>query len=208
MDGIKEEKSESIQGLKREVARRWYEDGMFEIGIGMLFLFIVLGLYLGFRFGLPSRFNLIVKLLWSIGYISLGFAACWLIRKLKEKLVWGKDGYSVIRDVYSEPVLIFMSLGLLFLLISVYSSQFLIEEVRLSLTGLGLCFAFVAQFFQTGKLKRFLLFCILPIFVALINILLDVSWKQNLYLEILIIGFALIVSGTIAYKRFKRKSPE
>ena len=84
------EKKAANTGLKNKVYRSWYEDGMFEIGVGVLFLFIVLGLYLGFRFGLPAHFNLIVKLLWSAAYIGLGFGTCWLIRKLKEKLVWDK----------------------------------------------------------------------------------------------------------------------
>ena len=208
MDNISEKKSESMQGLKREVARSWYEDGMFEISVGVLFLFIALGLYLGFRFGLPAHFNLIVKLLWSAAYIGLGFGTFWLIRKLKEKLVWDKVGYSVIRDSYPKISVVFLFLGLFFLFFSIYGHHFLTPEIRILSTGTGLCFAFVSQFYQAGKTRRLLFFCILPIFIAVVNIFLDVSWELNLYLQILVIGLALIASGSIAYREFKRNPTE
>ena len=202
----KKRQSANRNNLKEKVDRSWYEDGMFEICIGILFLFIVLGLYLGFKFGLPARFSLIVKLLWSAAYIILGFGAYWLIRKLKEKLVWDKAGYSLIRDSYPKVSVVFLFLGLFFLFLSIYGYRFLIQPIRILSTGLGLCFAFVSQFFQAGKTRRFLLFCVLPIFIAAINISLDVSWELNLCLQILIIGLALITSGSIAYRAFKRNS--
>jgi hypothetical protein len=194
--------------LKNEVCRSWYEDGMFEIGVGVLFLFIALGLYLGFRFGLPAHFNLIVKLLWSAAYIGLGFGTFWLIRKLKEKLVWNKAGYSVIRDSYPKISVVFLFLGLFFLFFSIYGHRFLTPEIRILSTGTGLCFAFISQFYQAGKTRRLLFFCILPIFIAAVNIFLDVSWELNLYFQILIIGLALIASGSIAYREFKRNPTE
>ena len=202
----KKRQSANRKDLKEKVDRSWYEDGMFEIGVGILFLFIVLGLYLGFKFGLPARFSLIVKLLWSAAYIILGFGAYWLIRKLKEKLVWDKAGYSLIRDSYPKISVVFLFLGLLFLFLSIYGHGFLNPPIRILSTGLGLCFAFVSQFFQAAKIRRFLLFCILPIFIAAANIFLDISWQLNLALQILIIGLALIISGSIAYRGFKRNS--
>ncbi len=208
MDSPNEEKAVNTGILKNEVCRSWYEDGMFEIGVGVLFLFIALGLYLGSRFGLPAHFNLIVKLLWSAAYIGLGFGTFWLVRKLKEKFVWRKVGYSVIKDYYPKSVWVVLSLIFLFVVFAMFSIRFLSNEITIFLFGLVITFAFVAEYIQAGKIKRFLFFSFLSILIAGVSSLLGITWRDSIFLMVYVLGCALLISGVIVYMNFRRKLTE
>jgi hypothetical protein len=212
MIGKNEKKSENIQNLKGKVSRSWYEDGMFEISFGIFMLFISSGWFVnGSRYLpqiLPKHLYITVRFLWLLLLIGVILGFIWLTKKLKKEFVWSKVGYSVTKDSYPKSSRIFLILAFLFLFTAVFGTDLLSPKIRIIATGFGLCFAYIAQFFQAGRIRRFLVFSSFPPVIAVINSFLGFSWEQNLYLIIFVIGVASIISGMIVYKNFEKELTE
>ncbi len=208
MNIAREKKSENIEDLKNKVFQTWVEDGMFEICFGICYLSVGLVFASPFVKILPSGSRLGVAFLRLILASSIVGGTFWLIRKLKEKFIWREAGYSVIKDYYPKSVWVVLSLIFLFVGFAMFSIRFLSHEITIFLFGLVMSFAFVAEYIQAGRVRRFLLFSLLPILTVGVSYILGVTWGDSLFLMIYILGCALLISGVIVYMNFKRKSTE
>jgi uncharacterized Tic20 family protein len=204
MDSSNEKNLKSIQNLKEKIKSAWYEDGMFEIGIGVLTLFVSFSYFI-FRAKLLPANRLTRSFLLCVMPLIGSIVYLWLMRKLKKKFVWDKTGYSVGRDNYSKSIWFFLCLSLLFLLFAVFSIRSLSSEITVLSFGFFLCFVYITQFFLAGRMKRFLIYSILPLVIACVYIFLGLPWDSSFYLMLFIIGCASIVSGIIVYRDFRRK---
>jgi len=105
MDNAKERKEENIEDLKKKVHQSWYEDGLFEISFGICYLIVGL-MFVSpiMRFLHGSRISIVfLRLIVVLAIVGGSFL---LIRKLKEKVVWNRTGYSARRDYNPKMVLI------------------------------------------------------------------------------------------------------
>jgi hypothetical protein len=208
MDNTKEKKAENVEDLKNKVYRTWYEDGIFEICFGICC--IVIGLIflspvIEFMPTISRLSKVFLHLVLALAIVGVTF---WSIRKSKEKVVWRKTGYSVIKDYYPKSVWIILSLILFSFGFAVFSIRFLSNEITIFLFGLVMAFAFVAEYIQAGKIKRFLSFSFLPPLIAGGSSLLGVIWEDSIFLVVYILGCALLISGVIVYMNFRRKLTE
>jgi hypothetical protein len=175
---------------------------MFEIGFGVVSLFVGLMLLL-YKIKMPKVFYLVISPVTVIVVVLI--CSYWLPRKLKEKFIWGKAGYSIGKDCLPNPAWVFLGLSLLSGVFAIVSFRFLSSDISILLIGFTMFFAFISQFFQAERIRRFLVLSVIPLFVAGGSILLDFSFKQSIDLMVFVIGFAFIVSGVIVYRRFVRK---
>jgi hypothetical protein len=192
--------SENIKDLKKEVIRYGYQDGVAEITIGVVYLF--LGLVLFFYRATPIRpLYAIVFVLACLGVLFAG--GIWLFQKLKVKFVWGKSGYYVTKGYYSKLVWVFLGLSLLSVAFAIISMR--VFSSKIAIASFGGCFVFglISQFFQTGGLKRFLYIPFVPLLIAIACILLEISWKQSLVFMFLSTGFVFLISGVMVYRAFR-----
>jgi len=208
MNGENEREADKVVNLKNKVFQTWVEDGMFEICFGVCLLIVGLVFLSPVIKFLPHSSRLSVVFLRLIVVSAIVAGTFWLIRKLKEKFIWSKVGYSVVKDYYPKSVWIVLSLIFLFLVFAVFSIRFLSNEITACLFGLVVSFGFVAEYIQAGKIKRFLFFSFLPILIAGVSSLLGVTWGDSIFLMIYILGCALLISGVIVYVNFRRKSIE
>lgn len=208
MDSSKQKKSENIQKLRENVNRSWWEDGMFEISFGILMFFIGLGYFVPKIPFLPDTFLAVFSS--RIILIVIGvFGFFWLNRKFKEKFVWGKTGYSIPACAYSKSVKISISIGFLCYLLALFalfSRRLPPSETAILSTGFAISLAYITLFFQSGRIRRFLLLSFLPIISAAIIALLKIFYQEGIYLMFFIIGSATVVSGIIVYEKFRRNS--
>jgi hypothetical protein len=204
MDSSNEKNLKSIQNLKNQVLKFRYEDGMFEISIGVWALFVNFCYFIFKAKLLPINRLTSSFLLCAVPLIGF-IVYLWLMRKLKKKLVWDKAGYSVCKNYYSKAIWFFLCLSLLFTLFAVLSIRFLSSEITVLSLGLFLCSAYITQFFQAERMKRFLMYSILPLLIAGINVFLGLPWYSSFCLMLFIIGCASFVSGTIVYRNFRRR---
>jgi len=200
MDSYNEKKSENIKELKEEVTRRWYEDGLFEISIGITYL--LLGSMILFYKMTP--FRLLYTVIWILIYGTIAFIGGILLpRKLKAKLVWSKIGYSITKEYYPISFWVFLGLAFLSGALAVFSVAFLTSEVATLFFGGVFFFSGISQFFQAGGIKRFLYVSFIPLFAAGICALLGVFWKQSIVIIVFTVGCVSLIFGVGVYKRFK-----
>ncbi len=205
MGDVSEKKSESMQDLKRGVARYGYQDGVVEISIGIICLF--LGLILFFYKAKPFRpIYAVAFSLMSLGVLFVG--GVWLLRKLKGKFVWGKTGYYITKGAYPKLFWVFMGLSLMAVVFAVLSVRSFSSEVTVFLFGFAMFFGLISQFFEAGKIKRFLCISFVPLFTAGICVLMGSSWKKSLVAVFLATGCVFLVSGIVVYKKFRGKYDE
>jgi MFS family permease len=203
MDSSKQKKSGDIQSLKEDVTRSWYEDGMFEISIGITFVFAGL-VFLGFKIKLLPRF--LNSIIFAIIIVILGLiGSIWLPRKLKGKFVWRKTGYSIVKEPYPKSTLVFLGLSLLSGAFAVFGIRFISTEFAVFSAGFAFFFAYISQFFQAGRIKRFLFTSFIPLFAVGVCTLSGLSWEQSIAITFLVTGFVSLVSGIIVYGQFNRK---
>ncbi len=204
MDSFKEKKSEKVEDLKKKVHRAWYEDGIFEIGFGMLYLIVGLVFVSPImKFLHGSRLSIVFLRLIVVLAIVGGIS--WLIRKFKEKVVWNKAGYSARRDYNPKMVLILAVVIFLFFGFYILDLSFLLSGISTFLLGFIMFFVFVAQYVQAGKPIRFLVLSPIPLLVAGVNYLLGLTPDDGLFLMIYILGCTFLISGVVVYVNFKRK---
>ncbi len=204
MNSAKERKGENVEDLKKKVHKDWYEDGMFEIGFGMLYLIVgLVFLSPGMKFLHGSRLSMVFLRL--VVVLAIVGGAFWLIRKLKEKVVWNRAGYSARRDYNPKTVLILSGVIFLFFGFYVLSFRFLSSGISTVFLGVMMVFVFIAQYIQAGKPIRFLVFSLIPLLVAGVNYFLGSTLDDGLFLMIYILGCTFLISGVVVYVNFKRK---
>lgn len=200
MSSLNEKKSENIQNLKKEVTRRWYEDGTVEISFGVTLLF--LGLMILFYKMTP--FRPLYTVIWILVYGTIVFVgSIKLPRKLKEKLIWDKVGYSITKEYYPISFWVFLGLSFLSGVLAVFSIVFFTSEVATLFFGGVWFFGAISQFFQAGRIKRFLYLSFFPLFVAVICALIGLFWKQSVGVIVFSVGCGFLFFGVKAYKTFK-----
>jgi hypothetical protein len=202
MDDVSEKKSENMQDLKKEVTRRWYKDGLFEVSVGIVCLF--LGLMVLFYRMAP--FRPLYTVIWILVYGTIVFVgSIWLPRKLKERLIWDKVGYSITKECYPISFWVFLSLAFLSGVLAVFSVAFLSSEVATLFFGGVWFFGSISQFFQAGRIKIFLYLSFVPLFVAGVCALLGLSWKQSIGVIVFAVGCVSLISGIVVYKKFREE---
>ncbi len=205
MSDPKENQQENIKDLKEKVARYGYQDGMVEISIGITYLF--LGLMLFFYKATPIRpLYAVIFVLTCWGILFAG--GIWLLRKLKGRFVWDKIGYSITRGSYPKTLWVFLGLSLLSAAFAVFSIRLFSPEITIASFGCCFFFGLISQFFQAGKIRRFLYISFVPLFAVGICILLGLFWKQSIVVMFISIGSVFIVSGVIVYKAFRGRYDE
>lgn len=177
---------------------------MFEISFGVAMFFIGFGYFVPKIAILPDTFSAILFL--RIFFVVIGIAGFfWLSRKFKKKYIWEKTGYSAPADNSTKTVKILLFAGFLFYISAILSRRFLFSETTIMLTGFAVAFAYIALFFQSGKVSRFLAFSVLAIGIAGVTVGLNIFYSQAIYLMILIMGCISIASGITVYVGFKKK---
>ncbi|MCK4420172.1 hypothetical protein KAW48_00115 [candidate division WOR-3 bacterium] len=185
---------EEVNEIRKKVRRVWWEDGLVEIVAGMWFL--LLGA-ISFIYRLP--FNPIIKIVVLVLLIVFNI---FLPRWLKAKYVWKDTGYSMpaFFKLYTWPYVIFLVLALLSLLGLFFSPS----RLNGLLFGFFFCFIFLGTFSLSG-LRRFLIMSTIPFVVGLLGAIFKLSLGKNLYLMVLVVGIALLISGVRVYSEFKKK---
>ncbi len=207
MDNAKERKEENIEDLKKKVHQSWYEDGLFEISFGICYLIVGL-MFVSpiMRFLHGSRISIVfLRLIVVLAIVGGSFL---LIRKLKEKVVWNRTGYSARRDYNPKMVLILAFVTFLFFGFYILDLSFLSSGISTLLLGLIMFFVFITQYVQAGKPIRFLILSPIPLLVAGINYILGLTPDDGLFLMIYILGCTFLISGVIVYMNFRRKLTE
>jgi len=200
MGDYKKKKPENMQDLEKEVVRYGYQDGVAEISIGIIYLFLSLALF--FYKATPIRPLYAVIFILACGGVLFA-GGIWLPRKFKGRFVWGKTGYYITKGVYPKLFWVFMSLSLLAVAFAVISVRLFPSEITIASFGGCFFFGLISQFFQTGKIRRFLYISFVPLFAVGVCILLDIFWKQSIVVMFLSTGFVFIISGFVMYKKFR-----
>jgi len=201
----KEKESENLQYLEKEVVRYVYQDGTVEISIGIMFLFLGLILFLYWA----MLFHPLYAIIFVLTCAGIMFAASiWLLPKLKGKFVWSKTGYYKARGSYPKSFWVFIILSILSAAFAVLSAIFFSIKISMLSFGFVMFFGLISQFFQTGGLKRFLCIPFVPLLIAIVCILLEVSWKNSLVFMFLSTGFVFLLSGIVVYRAFKGRHDE
>lgn len=208
MSSLNEKKSEDIEDLKRKVHRDWYEDGIFEICFGICYLIVGLMFVSPTVKILPHGPRLSIVFLRLIVVLAIVGGSFGLMRKLKEKVVWSRAGYSVRRDYNPKVVLILVGVIFLFFGFYILDLRFLSSGISAFLLGFIMFFVFIAQYVQAGKAIRFLVFSPIPLLIAGVNYLLGLTPDDGLFLMIYILGCTFLISGVIVYTKFRRKLTE
>lgn len=208
MDSISEKKSENMQDLKKKVHRDWYEDGIFEICFGICYLIVGLMFVSPTVKILPHGPRLSIVFLRLIVVLAIVGGSFGLIRKLKEKVVWNRTGYSARRDYNPKMVLILAVVIFLFFGFYILDLSFLSSGISTLLLGFIMFFVLVAQYVQAGKPIRFLTLSPIPLLVAGLNYILGLTPDDGLFLMIFIFGCTFLISGVIVYTNFRRKLTE
>jgi hypothetical protein len=208
MNNENEKQTKNVEGLKKKVHQSWYEDGLFEISFGICYLISSLVFLSPIIKFLPRSSNLSVVFLRLIVVSTIVAGTFLLIRKLKEKFVWSKAGYSVRRDYNPKMVLILAGVIFLFLAFYMLGLRFQSSKIATLFLGFVMFFVFIAQYIQAGKTKRFLLLSPIPLLIAVVSSLLGLTSGDSLFLMTYILGCTFLISGVIVYRDSSRKLTE
>jgi len=192
----------------RRTRQYWFSDGIVEISVGGLFLF--LGVYFYLQFALKAGSILLVAL--QIGFVLLLVGGIYLSRflvdKLKSRLTIPRTGYVSYKPASRKQRLV--SIGIVCLIAAINAALFLTTPLSLNwvpaITGLIVGSLWLISAFRVGLLR----FYLQSILAYLLGVILSIS-NLEIYLGLAlfygILGFVLVFSGGWTLAAYLRHHP-
>jgi len=189
---------EKIETIKSRVRASWLEDGLWEILWGIWFLLVSGGAFLIYLYKESPALKIAGLAMIIIGSVT----PLLLWRRFRVKYSWTKGGYSILRHKYFAASGIAIVLGLL----TFFSYLFFGVLFKGVLLGLFIFFILLSIYFSSG-LKRFFIISVIPLLAGIISLLFktpnEIIFNFTVFFPT---GIALTISGSIAYRAFKRNS--
>jgi len=191
---------EKIETIKSRVRASWLEDGLWEILWGIWFLMVSGGAFLIYIYKESPALKIA-----GLAMIIIGsFTPILLWKYFRSKYSYPKGGYAVLRNKYT----ISSGIAVVVSLLSFLWYMFIGVHYKGVLLGLFLFCVLLAIYFSSG-LKRFAIASSIPLLAGIISLLF--KSPNGIIFNFMVFcptGIALLVSGAITYRNFKRKVTE
>ncbi|MDX1378138.1 MAG: hypothetical protein R3307_04755 [Anaerolineales bacterium] len=199
--------------VEKRVKRYWYEDGIAEISVGLLFT--VLGAFFGVQgyYGEGSKVAVILQM--SMVLVMLGsiFGTQWMVKTLKSNLTYPRTGYVEYRAKdkgMTQRRLIVVIVALVVAVASFVLVSFFREVDSMVLVSSILVGAiFILLRGRSSGVTRFYYFYFGGLSFAL-GIGLSLGSLPRLYslgLFYGVFGFVILISGTLVLRQYLQKNP-
>jgi hypothetical protein len=196
--------NKTVKETKLDAFRYWFEDGLSEISIGMLFL--IIGLVLQAENLLPP--GSFLSGVAGFGNFILVLAGVWLVRRvvrsLKSRLTYPRTGYVVYRKIYPVQRFLTLIIGVFIVFLMVWM---FIEYPQASPVWVPLIQGIVLGIFlvMIGLRSGLARFHILALFTLLLSFgLSQVGNGETPMVGAIFaaLGLGLTISGVIGLKRY------
>jgi hypothetical protein len=198
-----------IEKIEKRTVQSFYDDGLFEIALG--FIFLVFGGYIFGQTIVPegSPLNAVFSVLFVLVIVSSGFLVNRIVRFLKRRITYPRTGYVAYKKRELSPKrrlaagIVGGVIAALFTLLAIAPS---VKALLPALNGLLGAFAVLLFANKVGLIR----FYILSAASAVIGIAVTVAGvgdSKGISLYWSLFGAALIVSGLATLVAYLRKSP-
>ncbi len=197
--------SNPIQDIQKQTFRYYYEDGLAELAVGVLFAVVGLNLWLvsaapqGTPFALAAWIALPIITVGGIFWVQR------FVKNQKERLVHPRTGF-IAYDTQPNPYRwLIMGIPLLVVALAIiYSDSWLNRESVMG--GILLCLILVTIGVRVN-LGRLIGIGILGLVLGVTLAYLQVSEHVGLAITYTIAGLALLLSGGVAWRSYLSKNP-
>jgi hypothetical protein len=198
--------SEPINELQKQTFRYYYEDGLVELAVGILFAVIGLNTWL---ISVAPQGTILALGAWILLPILTVGGIFWVqrfVKNLKERLVYPRTGY-IEYSTNPNPYrwLVMGTALLLALVIFVAPYSFLNRE---SVAGGTILFIILVSIGAQVDLRRLIVIGALALILGISLAFLPGSEHAGLSLTYAGAGLALIASGAIAFRKYLAENPQ
>lgn len=197
--------------VEQRVKRYWYEDGIAEISVGLVF--IVLGAFFGVQgfYGEGSKVAVILQMSMVLVMLGSVFGTQWLVKTLKSRLTYPRTGYVEYRAKDKESgqrrlIVIIVALVVAvasFVLVSFFREVDSMVLVSSILVGT----IFVLLRGRSSGVTRFYYFGGLAFVLGIALSLASLPHLYNLGLFYGLIGLVILLSGILVLRSYLRENP-
>jgi len=198
-----------IEKIEKRTVQSFYDDGLFEIALG--FIFLVFGGYIFGQTIVPegSPLNAVFSVLFVLVIVSSGFLVNRILRFLKRRITYPRTGYVAYKKRELSPKhrlaagIVGGVIAALFTLLAIAPS---VKALLPALNGLLGAFA-VLLFANKVGLIRFYILSAASAVIGIAVTAAGVGDSKGISLYWGLFGAALIVSGLATLVAYLRKSP-
>ena len=198
-----------IEKIEKRTVQSFYDDGLFEIALG--FIFLVFGGYIFGQTIVPegSPLNAVFSVLFVLVIVSSGFLINRIVRFLKRRITYPRTGYVAYKKREPSPKrrlaagIVGGVIAALFTLLAIAPS---VKALLPALNGLLGAFA-VLLFANKVGLIRFYILAAVSAVIGLAVTAAGVGDSKGISLYWGLFGAGLIVSGLATLVVYLRKSP-
>ena len=201
----------NLMDVEQRVKRYWYEDGIAEIAVGLVF--IVLGAFFGVQgfFGEDSRVGVILQMSMIVVMLGSVFGTQWLVKTLKSRLTYPRTGYVEYRAKDKEMTqrrLIVVGVGLVVAIASFVLVSFVREVDSMVLVSsilVGVIFILLRG--KSSGVVRFYYFGGLSFILGIALSFNSMTRLYNLGLFYGLLGLVIFISGVLVLRQYLRENP-
>ena len=198
-----------IEKIEKRTVQSFYDDGLFEIALG--FIFLVFGGYIFGQTIVPegSPLNAVFSVLFVLVIVSSGFLVNRIVRFLKRRITYPRTGYVAYKKREPSPKrrlaagIVGGVIAALFTLLAIAPS---VKALLPALNGLLVAFA-VLLFANKVGLIRFYILSAASAVIGIAVTAAGIGDSKGISLYWGLFGAGLIVSGLATLVVYLRKSP-
>lgn len=203
--------NDEMRQVEKRVKRYWYTDGIAELASGGMFL--LLGLYFavqGFA-GEQSLVSVILQVSLVLLMIGGAYGVRWVVNTLKARLTYPRTGYVEYR-VNEKGLKMRRYLAIAVAIMIAIASITLIDYIRgldstALFTGVIVGIILIAMRGKSSGLKRFYVLGGLAILLGTSLAFSGLPQAYNLALFYGLLGFFILISGTLVLQRYLQENP-
>jgi hypothetical protein len=196
--------SQSIRDMQRRGQQYWYEDGLWELTIGLLFVFYAA--YYGVVGLLPQESGL--RSVLSVGYIVVVpgamLVASWIVRRLKERITAPRTGHIAVvrsRHIVQAAILAVVVGG------ATVAAALLIESlyVPVLVGGGGMAIALGITTYRVG-IKRMIVPAIVSLIAGFVLSVTTSAPEPAFSFLFGSVGLVIAALGALTFSRYLRRN--
>jgi Na+-transporting methylmalonyl-CoA/oxaloacetate decarboxylase gamma subunit len=194
-----------LENMRRQAVRYSFDDGLIEQILGGLFLLGAAAITVQGMINTP--YATIVKVFLSILIMIASVVGLYIVKKVKEKMVYPRTGYVQPRETEQFPtVAVVIALALIFGTV-VFTKLTLPGWVNGPALFQGMLMAALLAFMgYMSKLTRFYGYALIPLVISLLTG--SVSRDVGMTLTIAGTGLVLLTAGLVAFRSYLHAHPE
>ena len=178
----------------------WWEDGIVEIVVGVALLIIGLAGFLSNH--LTGGAGVMLRVVWMLSLFVFVVFGRRIVKAFKTRFVWPKYGYAEPLDRREgRGGLLWSTVIIVSLVLSIVFYRKPVANFLISIIPAGV-FIYISQF---SGLKRFVFIAVLTLLTGIVLTILEVNFSDSVGIILVASGIFLLISGLIAWEKFKRE---